>query len=472
MMLLHVLMSVFFVAFSDKNGSEHIALSEEAMSLRQAHDIAIDSLDYAVSAAYIDSLRAAGAKVLHASRWMNGATIEADSAVIERIEQYPFVAFTECTRDEHAPSRAHLLRHKPAKTALATDYGYARQQLELYNLTSLHRAGYKGQGMRIAVIDGGFENANTLQALDAVRTQILGHYDFTDDPYDFFGSHGEHGTMCLSTIAATRPDYCGAATGASYYLMRTEEYDTESPKEIDNWVAAIEAADSIGVHITSTSLGYSTFDNPAFDLMHRDIDGRSTRGSRAATIAARKGMLVVVAAGNEGQRGWQRITVPADADSILAVGATNVEGDIAAFSSSGPSSDGRVKPDVCAAGWGTALINPADNQVVLSNGTSFACPLIAGMAACVWSALPEEGAMQIRDRIIRSAHKYDNPDTRYGYGIPDAWAAIQNTGDMAVWATDNTASQPQKWLIDGKIVIIRNGQCYDVQGRKIATINQ
>lgn len=465
-MLLTTLLSVYFVAFADKAGTDRIALSPTALEMREAHHIALDSLDYAVSPAYLDSLRSTGADVLHTSRWMNGATVKADSAVAKRIEAYSFVQYIEKTRDDEQTYPQYISRRKQQRdTTSAIDYGYARKQLETYNLPPLHNLGYHGQGIRMAVIDGGFENANTLQAFDSVRTRILGHYDLTDDPYDFFGNTGSHGTMCLSAIAAIRENYHGAATGAQYYIMRTEEYDTESPKELDNWVAAIELADSLGVHISSTSLGYTEFDNPDYNFTYQDMDGRSNRASRAATIAARKGMLVIVAAGNEGSKPWYYISAPADADSILTVGAVNIDGYIAPFSSYGPTADGRIKPEVCAVGWGTALIQPSNNEIVASNGTSFACPLLAGMAACLWSTLPNESAMQIRERIICSAHLYASPDDHYGYGIPDALAAYRGTTDIPqIPAEGNT---PQKTLRNGQVLIFRGGHYYDLLGRMV-----
>lgn len=463
-MLLTTLLSVYFVAFADKAGTDHIALSSLAVEMREANHIALDSLDYAVSAAYLDSVRSAGAEVLHTSRWMNGATIKATPATAEHIAAYPFVLSIEQTRNDEQTYSQHIGRRKQqVSTATDIDYGYARKQLEKYNLLPLHESGYHGQGIRMAVIDGGFENANTLAAFDSVRTQILGHYDLTDDPYDFFGSTGFHGTMCLSAIAAIRKNYHGAATGAQYYIMRTEEYDTESPKELDNWVAAIELADSLGAQISSTSLGYAEFDDPAFNFTYEDMDGRSNRASKAATIASRKGMLVVVAAGNEGSKPWHYISAPADADSILSVGAVDSEGYIAPFSSYGPASDGRTKPDVCAVGWQTVLIQPSSNEIVASNGTSFACPLLAGMAACLWSALPDENAMQIRQRIIRSAHLYASPDDHYGYGIPDALAAYHGTTDILPVRTEE--DMPQKTLRNGQVVIFRGGRYYDIYGR-------
>ena len=349
-------------------------------------------------------------------------------------------------------------------------------QLALYNLQPLLAAGYKGEGIVLAVIDGGFQNypigehsgnslSNTFNT-----THWLGSFDFTDDTDDFYGATGYHGTMCLGLIAGEREDYLGAATQADYYFMRSEEDGTESPKEMDNLVAALEKADSLGVNIASISLGYSVFDNEAWDFGYQDMNGQTTRCSQAAQIAARKGMLVCVAAGNEGDKEWHYLTAPADADSILCVGAVDNEGTIAAFSSRGPSSDGRVKPDVCAVGAGSCIVNPSDGSIQYGNGTSFACPLIAGMAACVWSALPDLNAMEIRRRIICSADRYHSPDADYGYGIPNAWLAFlgEETG-LLDGATEAAETCTKQWQ-DGTLYVTRAGERYDMLGRKVAVI--
>jgi subtilisin family serine protease len=329
----------------------------------------------------------------------------------------------------------------------------------------LHQEGHKGKGIRIGIADGGFYNANTLASLP--HEQWLGYADLTDDPQDFFSPEGNHGSLCLSAIVGKKDNYQGAATEAEYFLFRTEEHSTESPKEIDNWVAAIEMADSLGLHIVSTSLGYSTFDHTPMDFAYADMDGRTSRGAQASLIAARKGMLLVTAMGNEGTTAWHYLSTPADADSILSVGAVNAQREIAAFSSYGPSADGRVKPEVCAMGAGTALINPANNEVIHGNGTSFACPLIAGMAACLWSALPQATNMEIREMIIRSADSYDQPHEQYGYGIPNAWLVYTQATNLHSTLNSQLSTLYTKILHNGQIYILHNGQVYDILGNKI-----
>ncbi len=465
-MLTLISLFVYFVSFADKPVNTTPALSPRAVEQRAKWNIPTDELDYPVSALYLDSLRHMGVKVHHTSRWFNGATCEMSSSQADQVAALGFVANVEMTRDNSASyysPRKRALWHSE-QTNLYTD-----DQLALYNLKPLHEAGFEGQGILMTVCDGAFYNAKTL---DCFRDSLeLGHFDFTDDGDDFYGSTGTHGTECLSTISGITDGYYGAATRAKYYLMRSEEYDPESPKEMDNLVAALEKADSLGVNVFSVSLGYAEFDNDDWTLNKTtDLDGQTTRVSRAATIAARKGMLVCVAAGNEGTGSWHTISAPADADSVLTIGAVSTDSAAGNFSSYGPTSDGRIKPEVCAVGVRSVLINPS-GYIVTSNGTSFATPLLAGMAASLWSALPDENAMQIRERIIRSAHLYPNHDTgnQMGYGIPNAWLAYTMPNPILdIRNTENeSAPDTRKVLIDGQIYIVRNGQIYTLSGLRL-----
>lgn len=475
------LLSIFFLLFTDKVGSERICLSPTAIEMREERGIAIDQLDYEVSPLYVDSVQALGAKVLHTSRWFNGATVQASDEVIKQIQHCSFIDTVYLTRR----GKTSLLH--PSLSLRKRDVDIALDQTEnsnsklgsnaqhhLLNLLPLHQAGYNGQGIRIGVADGGFYHADELASLP--HDQWLGYADFTDDKDDFFGTSGSHGTLCLSAIVAQKRlsdttslidlHYRGAATEAEYFLFRTEEHSTESPKEIDNWVAAIEMADSLGLHIVSTSLGYTQFDDRRFDFSYADMDGRTSRGAQAATIATRKGLLLVMAIGNDGNKAWHYLSTPADADSVITVGAVDINRNIAEFSSYGPSADGRIKPEVCAVGKETVLINPSNNMLQSGNGTSFACPLIAGMAACLWSALPHASNMEIRERIIRSADRYTQPHEHYGYGIPNTWLAYTmslSTHLPPIHRTSNT----EKILRDGQIYIINQGQTYDLLGTKI-----
>ena len=472
-----ILLSIFFLQFTDKVGAERVCLSPTAMEMREARGIAIDSLDYEVSPIYLDSVRAMGAKVLHTSRWMNGATVQASEEVIEVIEACEFVESVEKTRGERGGRlqrslvNASLQNDSIAANSLEAkgdevNVGEVGEQLDQLNLLPLHQAGYKGRGIRIGIADGGFYRANSMLSLP--QDQCLGYADLTDDEEDMFSSIGDHGTMCLSTIMAKQDAYMGAATEAEYYLFRTEEEYTESKKEIDNWVAAIEMADSMGLHIVSTSLGYTTFDDAQMNFQYADMDGRTSRGAQAAVIAARKGMLLVVAAGNDGNKDWHYLSTPADADSVLTVGAVDGDRQIAAFSSYGPSADGRVKPEVCAMGRGTSIIHPENENITRGNGTSFACPLIAGMAACLWSALPDATNMEIRERIICSADRYTQPHEQYGYGIPNAWMAYTQTTTAIPSMQIEQPSKARKIMQNGQLYILYNNEYYTILGNKIS----
>lgn len=469
------LLAIFFLQFADKAGSERVCLSPTAIEMRAERNIEIDSLDYEVSPIYLDSIRALGGEILHTSRWLNGATIKASNNAIGAIESCRFVEIVHLTRVDQdlllEGKSSVSIRKRMVEEGTIPNYPTqpaSIEQLDQLNLLLLHQAGYKGQGIRIGVADGGFYNANSMPALP--KEQWLGYADFTDDVDDFFGSTSNHGTLCLTAIVANTTDYHGAASHAEYFLFRTEEAYTESPKEIDNWVAAIEMADSLGLHIVSTSLGYATFDDEQFDFTYADMDGRISRGAQAAAIATRKGILLVMAAGNDGNKDWHYISTPADADSILTVGGVDIDGNIAAFSSYGPSADGRVKPEVCAVGKQTVLINPSNNNVMTGNGTSFACPLIAGAAACLWSALPEETNMEIRERIIRSADRYTDPHEQYGYGIPDIWEAYgKGMENNLPYIDEYHACEVHKIWSNGLLFIKKGNMLYNTLGTPITT---
>ena len=273
--------------------------------------------------------------------------------------------------------------------------------------------------MHIAVIDAGFPGVNTLSAFSRIRTnnKILGGYDFVNRNINFY-TGDSHGTSVLSTIAGFVADqFVGTAPDASFYLFITEDNTKETPLEESLWVEAAERADSLGVDIINTSLGYYTFDNPKHDYTYADMNGNKTFISRGAEIGFSRGMILVNAAGNEGAVAWKYIIAPADAKSVLAVGAVNASKVIASFSSFGPTADDRVKPDVLAHGQDVFVINAAGN-IATSNGTSFASPVMAGVVACFWQKNPTKTNKEIIQIIKESAHLYNNPSPQYGYGIP------------------------------------------------------
>lgn len=311
-------------------------------------------------------------------------------------------------------------------TADFYDYGQSGGQVKIHNGDFLHNHGFRGEGMQMAILDAGFYHYLTLPTFDSVRNnnQILGTWDFVVDEASVNEDY-YHGMQCFSTIAANMPGtFVGTAPKASFYLYRTEDIGSEYPVEEQNWAAGIERADSLGVDISSTSLGYSQFDSASLNHSYADMDGNTTISARAADMAASRGILVVAAAGNEGGNTWHYLITPSDADSSLCVGAVNTAGVVAGFSSYGPSSDGQVKPSVAAVGWNAVVANLTNGQPSINSGTSFACPNMAGLTTCLWQAFPEINNMGIIEALESSASRSNNPDDRMGYGIPDVKKAF------------------------------------------------
>ncbi|WP_460502242.1 S8 family peptidase, partial [Hymenobacter agri] len=315
---------------------------------------------------------------------------------------------------------------KPAEAAAARTlagrayYGRTYAQNQQIGVPGMHDAGYRGEGMQIAVFDAGFPGVNTMAALQPLfqEQRLVSTRNFVDGGTSVY-QRSSHGTNCLSTMAANQPGYfVGTAPKATYRLCITEDDYSEHPVEEANWLAAAEYADSCGVDVISSSLGYTDFDAPSPAYTYADMNGRTAISSRAATVAARVGMLVVSAAGNEGNRAWHYISAPADADSILTVGAVDSLGNHAAFSSYGPTVDGRIKPTLSVMGQAAAVLDPS-GVAFRGNGTSFACPVLAGMAAAFWQANPTLTAQQVIAALRNTASQAATPDNTLGYGLPN-----------------------------------------------------
>ena len=420
--------------FSVTNPAQY--LSQRAIDRRTKYNIAIDSTDLPVTPNYIDSIRLAGAvTILNTSKWLNQVAIKTtDAAALAKINSFYFVVSTapigsilstkRIDKKLDAPSIEIVQTTAIQKQLLSAEsysYGYSNGQVKIHNGDFLHNHGFRGEGMIMAVLDAGFYHYLTLPTFDSMRAnnQVLGTWDFVDNETSVNEDH-THGMECLSTIAANLPGvFVGTAPKTSFYLYRTEDVFSEYPIEEQNWAAGLEKADSLGVNISSTSLGYTEFDNPALNHTYSDMNGHTTISARAANFASKKGMLLVVAAGNEGTSAWHYISTPADADSVLAVGAVDTAGNVANFSSYGPSSDGDVKPDVAAVGLNAVVANPSTGLPMFGSGTSFACPNMAGLTTCLWQAFPEINNRGIINAMEASASKANNPDNRIGYGIPD-----------------------------------------------------
>lgn len=420
--------------YSIANPSQY--LTARAIQRRTRYGIVIDSLDLPITPRYIDSIRLAGAvTILNSSKWLNQVAIQTtDAAALSKINAFPFVigsspvaakpqaADVPVNKKLDGPSGTGSPEPVP-NTVLADyyNYGLSYGQVHLHNGEFLHNRGFRGQGMQMAILDAGFYHYLSLPTFDSIRNnnQVLGTWDFVSGNASVDEDH-PHGMNCLSTIAANMPGtFMGTAPLTSFYLYRTEDAATEYPVEEQNWAAAIERADSLGVDICSTSLGYTTFDNAVFNYTYASMNGNTTMIARAADFAAKKGLLIVVAAGNEGASSWHYITTPADADSVLSVGAVSSAGNIGGFSSYGPSSDGQIKPSVAAVGVSAVIANTVNGQPTFGNGTSFACPNMAGLSTCLWQAFPEVNNMNIINTLQQSGNRSGNPDDRTGYGIPD-----------------------------------------------------
>ena len=435
----HAQFSRYIVRFKDKGSNPYAInnpsayLTNRAIQRRARYGIAIDSLDLPVTPRYLDSVRLAGAvTILNTSKWLNQVAIQTnDAAALVKINGLPFVAgvnalgtnFIQPVNKQFDPPVLSQ-PNTPMTPGGVNDfynYGQSYGQVRLHQGEFLHNHGFRGEGMQMAILDAGFFHYLSLPTFDSARNngQILGTWDFVARNASVDEDH-PHGMQCLSTIAANMPGvFMGTGPKTSFYLYRTEDAATEYPIEEQNWAAGAERADSLGVDICSVSLGYTTFDNGAFNHSYTDMNGNTTIISRAADFAARKGMLVVVAAGNEGNSGWHFISAPADADSVLTIGAVSMAGIVAGFSSYGPSSDGQIKPSVAAVGAGAIVANTGNGQPSFGNGTSFACPNMAGLSSCLWQAFPEVNNMSVIDALQKSATKATNPDDRVGYGIPD-----------------------------------------------------
>jgi hypothetical protein len=398
-------------------------LSARALYRRQKQGVALSFNDLPVTPAYLDSIRKAGAEILTVSKWLNAVTIKSDQdSILERIAVLPFVRtdFPKTSIALKAAPSPRISKFDESYYNPVTDYGVALAQISMHNGQLLHERGFTGEGVQIALLDAGFYRANELPVFARLRDngQILGTRDFVDRSSDIYQEYS-HGTVVMSIIGGYLPgEFTGTAPDADFWLLRSEDVHSEYIIEEDNWIAAAEYADSLGADIINTSLGYSWFDAPEQDHAYADMDGNTTRVSLGADIAASKGMLVVVSAGNQGGSYWGYITAPSDADSVLAVGAVNANGVIASFSGRGPSSDGRVKPDVVATGEGT-FVSDYSGTIRQGNGTSLSAPIITGLAACLWQAVPEASAMDVLRAIKSSADRFMDPDTSYGYGIPD-----------------------------------------------------
>jgi len=404
-------------------------LSARSVSRRSKQNIALTERDLPVNPAYVSQIRATGAEVLNTSRWLNAVLIRATATSLQQVIALPFVKGLEYGQrignsriaTQTGQTNAFTKFGETQAQAQALPYGPSLTQLSQLGLDQLHDRGFRGEGKLVAILDAGFPNANTVPFLQPLITEnrIVATYDFVANNRRVFDDDS-HGLNVLSIMAATADNRLyGGAFKASYVLIRTEDAPTESPIEEAYWLLGAEFADSTGADVINSSLGYTRFDPEfaALDHTYSDLNGRTTLVSRAAQWASETGMVVVIAAGNEGAAPWRYISAPSDAADVLAVAATTSSGVRAQFSSFGPAPDGRIKPDVAAQGQSAIVGNPS-GSVGSGSGTSFASPLMASFVTTLWQAYPHLTAREIVGVVRRAGHQSKKPDDQLGYGIP------------------------------------------------------
>ncbi len=431
-----------WVYFKDKPNAQFYLenplemLSQRSIDRRTNQGIALDVQDVPVHQEYIDQIsNQASLQIIAKSRWLNALHIRGSQSAVNSLLSLSFVErvdFADNALDNQSiRPKIAFTKKKPEKSVRTErvqanfSYGISGNQIQMLNGHLLHQQDYTGLGKIIAVLDAGFPGVNTAQPFERLRNnnQILGGYNFVDRNEDFY-SRGSHGTLVLSTMGGFRENQLvGTAPDASYYLFITEDVGSENPVEESYWVEAAETADSLGVDVINTSLGYFGYDNPNYSYTYADIDGNTSFIARAANVAFSRGMVVVVSAGNSGASANPNIGTPADAENVLSIGAVDANEGFVAFSSVGPTADERIKPDVVAQGF-QAVVSGVNGDITTASGTSFSGPIIAGMVASLWQALPWATNAQIVEFIKQSSDQAEFPDSERGYGVPDFQLAL------------------------------------------------
>ena len=476
-----------WVYFNDKPSSATFLaspltmLTQRSLDRRTTQSIPLDITDVPVEQTYITQItNATGITVMAKSKWLNALHIRGSQTDIQALTGLPFVNNVKFANHSLNPggrtsqnSNKIQAVNKNLDVQVTYNYGGSQNQIEMLNGHLLHQQNFTGQGKIIAVLDSGFTGVNTAAPFQNLITnnQILDGYNFPDRNTDYFSRHN-HGTNVLSTMGGFADgQLVGTAPSAQYYLFITEDVNSENPVEESYWVEAAELADYYGVDVINSSLGYFDYDNANYSHQYDDMIGNKTFASRGANMAFNKGIVVVISAGNSGATAEPHIATPADAIGALTIGAVNSTEVYASFSSIGPSFDGRVKPDVCAKGAGTTVSSPT-GTIYTSNGTSFSSPVMAGMAATFWSAVPNLTAQQVVNFIRQSADNYSAPTNQKGYGIPDFQLALTNAFNLEEVSSNqnfvvypNPAENQITFQLENKQKGIVH--LYDVLGQKI-----
>lgn len=406
-------------------------LSQKALERRQRQHISIDSTDLPVSIKYIKGIEKYGVKVIHTSKWNNTVCVSCiDTMTIMKIARLPYVIGVQRVayypnNIKHEDVKRHELLNE-VKYLINKDcigeYGYGYHQINLLNGIPLHKMGFRGEGMTIAILDAGYTNMDIIPMTKTIK--IAGTHDFVNSYEDIF-STSDHGLKVVSCMGTNVPNVMiGTAPEANFWLLRTEDSAYEHLAEEDNWAAAVEFADSIGADVINSSLGYVTFDDSLTNVHYNDLNGTSHLMSREASMIADKGMILCNSIGNKGNKEWKRLIIPSDADNILSVGSVDSIGYVSKFSSRNIMHiTHKIKPDVMAMGEHVSVVI-SNGEIFNSNGTSLSSPILCGLVACLWQALPNCSAKEIMDYVRKSGNHYNNPDENYGYGIPDFMKAL------------------------------------------------
>ncbi|MDG1379545.1 MAG: S8 family serine peptidase [Flavobacteriaceae bacterium] len=452
-------------------------LTSRAIDRKTKHNISIDERDVPLNESYKSQIElSSGIDVKAKSKWFNAVHVIGSQSDINELLNFDFVASIDFA-DDSMNMISNQINHSNNKfeieeTFVNFDYGNTQNQIDMINVDDLHVLDYTGDGIIIAVLDSGFPNVNTMNAFERIRDagRLFGGYDFinrTANIYDYTGNN--HGTKVLSTMAGyVDNQFVGTAPDASYYVFRTEEAEQETPVEESYWVEAAERADSLGVDIINTSLGYKGYDNPNYSHSSSDLDGNSAFITRGANIAFEKGLLLVNSAGNSGASG---VNAPADAAGVFSIGAVDENGIYASFSSVGSAIQPTQKPDVVARGKSTFVIGPND-LIIQNSGTSFSSPIMAGALACLMQALPDFTNAQIMQLVRESSNQFTLPDYLLGYGIPDFGASLVTALSNQNNNQDNivVSSNPVKVFLDVRLPNnLETAQMYvvDVMGKMI-----
>lgn len=477
MLFAHSNTSKYIVYFKDKPTNTKIEqlFSAKAIEKRNKMHISFDERDFPINANYVQLLKDKSIEILNQSNWLNAVLISMDGSRMEDLKKMDFIVsiikVEKLSKGGIASTQeTNECQEINNTTEFEDNYVNSFPQFNLLNGEYMHEQGFNGENMTIAICDNGFYNANNNEAFLNVfnEKRVLGTYDYVHgDSLVFDESAGSHGAYCFSFIAAKKDnEYIGTASKANFYLFHTEDNGRERLQEEFNLASALERCDQLGVDVVSISLGYFTFDVASENHDTTDMMENITPAAKAVNMASSRGILVCVAAGNEGNSSWKYTTTPSDADSAFCIAAVDINGNPASFSSYGLSTDTRVKPNVAAVGQGTTFVNTSGN-LSTGSGTSYATPSLAGMATCLWQAFPNKTNWEIKTAIEQSASQYYTPDKKIGYGIPDFKKAYQILSIEPTLVDNNYKIYPNPFQ---DVIHIGNNNFSDVQRIKLTDV--